>query len=161
MQVRDVGVGVVLMCAGCAQEDAFAWIRFNGEGDALEVAITTSPAGEGVVTRDLLSTTGSAIIGAATCAPCDGPVGTVHHLQVDLDRAHEDRVGRVDVRVVSPERGEGVFELVQDSAQLWRWVLDLSTLGVDGEARTDTLTFELYELVEVEPEDDGKGLFGF
>ena len=125
---------------------------------AIEVRAGSSP-GEPIA-ADITSTTGSALIGSVWIDPGSGPPGTAHEVRVDVDRSYEEQVGRVEIVVDSPERGSGSFEMVQDSAQLFRWVLSLTSNGTEDENRTDTLTFRLYELEEVVVEDDGGGLFG-
>ncbi len=136
-------------------------MQFNGEADTVELEVTTSADLGEPIAADLTSTTGSALIGSIWVDPGSGPPGTAHEIRVDLDRSYEEQVGRVEIVVDSPERGAGSFEMVQDSAQLFRWVLSLTSYGTEGEARTDALTFRLYELEEVVVEDDGGGgLFG-
>lgn len=151
---------IVLSLAACSQSTELVWVQFNGEADAVEIVVTSGAEPGDPLAADITSTTGSALIGSVWVDPGSGPPGTAHAIQVDVDRSYEEQVGRVEIVVDSPERGSGSFEMVQDSAQLFRWVLSLTSNGTEGEDRTDTLTFRLYELEEVVVEDDGGGLFG-
>jgi hypothetical protein len=151
---------IVLLLAACSESTELVWVQFNGEADAVAIEVTAGSSPGEPIAADITSTTGSALIGSVWIDPGSGPPGTAHEVRVDVDRSYEEQVGRVEIVVDSPERGSGSFEMVQDSAQLFRWVLSLTSNGTEDEIRTDTLTFRLYELEEVVVEDDGGGLFG-
>jgi hypothetical protein len=131
---------------GCNKDDGAVWVRFNGDEDLAELQVTAGlELGEDVVV-DLTSTTGATVVGTATLTPGSGPVGTDHRVLIALGEDYSERVQRVEVVVDSGARGERTFSFDQDSADLWKWVLDLTSYGVDGEERIDTLSFELYEV---------------
>lgn len=132
----------------CSRADDLAWQRFNSD-DEVSLSVTAEAELGPPVVGELVSTTGETIVGTVTIDPGSGPVGTEHRVVVDIGRAWEERVGRVEIEAVTEERGSRFLPLVQDSASAGVWVLDLRSYGVDGEARTDTFRVLLYELVEV------------
>ena len=83
-------------------------------------------------------------------------MGTEHVITVTAFPEYEDRVDRAEILIESDARGALVIEMVQDSAELYRFVQSITSYGVDGEERTDRLTFRIYELVE-EPAATGGG----
>jgi hypothetical protein len=138
------GLGAVVL-AGCDQDPT--WVQFNADEDGIDVEVTadaTLGPGAGV---DLHSSTGTVLVGSVWVEPTSGPVGTAHELVLTVDSAWEDRVQRAEVEVAS-ERGTHVFGFEQDSAELGRWVLSVTSLGNPGEERVDTLTFLLWEMTD-------------
>jgi len=107
--------------------------------------------GEPVVI-ELRSTSGASRVGQATIDPGSGPVGTVHTLLVEIDEDYEERVRRAEVETATESRGTWTIPLDQDSAEAGLWIRELVSLGAEGEVRTDTFRFELYELVEPTPD---------
>jgi hypothetical protein len=145
MQVMSL---LYLALLGCKDDPGAQWVRFNGEDDVAELRVTeAAELGEAGV-FELRSTTGATIVGAVTISPGSGPVGTDHTLLVELGEDYEERVQRAEVVVDSGERGVRRFPLEQDSADRWKWLIGLTSYGVEGEERVDTLTFELYEVQE-------------
>jgi hypothetical protein len=153
-------VALGLASSACKQEEV-AWVAFNGEVDAITIEVGPDlPLGE-LVTADLTSTTGVSVVGDVIVNPSSGPVGTVHAIDLTVLPSYEEMVTRVEVEISSTVRNPVTYPLVQDSADLGRWVLSLTSYGEAEEARVDTLTFRLYELVAVvEAEDEKNGLFG-
>lgn len=141
----------LLLAAGCKKSDT-EWIRFNGESDDLSIEVTASADLGDEVSIELSSTTGTVVVGEAYVDPGSGPVGTDHELFVDVFDDYEEEVGLVTVITESGERGEEEYELRQDSADHGHWVLTLTSLGEEGEVRTDTFTIALWseEVVTVD-----------
>ena len=52
---------------------------------------------------------------------------------------------RVSVRTSSGERGEDEYDLVQDSAGDGFWLLQIESVGEEGEQRTDTFELRLWQ----------------
>lgn len=143
MRARSSGwiVAAGLALAGC-KEDETVWVRFNGD-DAMQVAVTVEPPGPPAI-ADLHSTTGSIVIGTATLDPGSGPPGTDHTLTLLVSDEYEDYVGRASVVVDAGPRGREEIELVQDSADHGLWWRVLTSVGGEGETRTDTFGFRLW-----------------
>ena len=133
---------------GCNKDEGAVWVRFNGDQDNYDISVTADETlGDGVQ-HELTSTTGASVVGTVDITPSSGPVGTDHRILVALDAVYEERVQRVDVVSDSGSRGVLRFTMEQDSAELYKWVLDVTSMGVVGEERVDTLTFELFEVQE-------------
>ena len=84
-------------------------------------------------------------MGYAWVDPSGGPIGTEHEIVVEVYDAYQDLVDRTSVRVSSPDRGDDEFDLDRDSADEGFYKIVLQTNGSDGELRTDTLTFRLWD----------------
>lgn len=123
------------------------WDRFNGLEDELSLELTSDAVGD-AVTTDLNSTTGAVVVGTATIDPGSGPSGTRHVVLVDVDDEFEETVGRVSIFVDAGSRGREEFELVRDSADIGIWEVELESFGEEGETRTDTVSFRLWQLRE-------------
>lgn len=147
----------VLSATGCELLNTDgSWARFNREGEALTVVVTVEPASEEAVERALRSTTGAVEVGTAEVYPAAGPVGTEHAVTVAVPEDYWEQVARVTVDVNAGERGVERFELVQDSAELGHWQVDLTSSGAEGEEREDRFTFTLWEEAPwLDDEDDG------
>ncbi len=128
----------------CA-ENGVDLVRFNNEDDEVRVEVTTSSDVGDPVTADLLSTTGAVVVGEVTVDPGSGPVGTLHIVTIDIDDEYEDIVVRASLSIDAGERGLDDFILTRDSADSGLWRLELESSGVDGEARTDVFSIELFE----------------
>jgi len=81
-------------------------------------------------------------------------VGTEHLVVVSLEEDYAEDVRRVDLTVDSGDRGVSDFEFEQDSADRGKWVLSLTSYGVEGEERTDELTVTLFSVEDAELPDD-------
>jgi len=139
-------------CGDAAVDPTLEWERFNGDDDVATVQVTAGgDLGEPVVI-ELRSTSGASRVGQATIDPGSGPVGTVHTLLVEIDEDYEERVRRAEVETATESRGTWTIPLDQDSAEAGLWIRELVSLGAEGEVRTDTFRFELYELVEPTPD---------
>jgi hypothetical protein len=95
-------------------------------------------------------------VGDVWIDPGTGPVGTEHQITLSIAEEFEERVTVARIEV-SSDRGEHTYDMVQDSAEGWRWVLSLTSLGVEGEVRTDSLRFRLFEVVPAEEATGGGG----
>lgn len=146
-------VAVVFLAGFSCSDDETVWKAFNADSDVITVEVTASEVGD-PVTAELRSTTGATIIGSATVDPGSGPVGTVHQVTVDVLDDFVDRVGRVEVIADSGDRGARTFSLLQDSADAGLWVVDVVSDGAEGEVRSDTFTFALFEEVPASEDTD-------
>lgn len=140
--------------AACDEDSGLSWVRFNDEGDTVEVEITDEDTLGDPVVADLHSTTGATILGTVTVDPGSGPVGTEHLVVVSLEEDYAEQVRRVDLTVDSGDRGVSDFELEQDSADRGKWVVPLTSYGVEGEERTDELTITLFSVEDADLPDD-------
>lgn len=149
MQLFVVAAWALLSLAGCPGETGpvYVWVQFNGVDDTVDVEVRPGAEGDAIV-GDLTSSSGENVIGTVTITPGSGPVGTEHRVRVDVDDAFEERVTRVDLVATSDERGERVLDMDPDSADAGLWVLDVISVGLDGEVRTDMFRVDLYEAVE-------------
>jgi hypothetical protein len=148
-----VAATVVFLAGFSCSDDETVWKAFNADTDAATVEVTASEAGD-PVTVELHSTTGATVVGSATVDPGSGPVGTVHRVAVDVSDDFVDRVGRVEVVTDSGDRGSRTFSLLQDSADDSLWVVDVVSDGAEGEVRSDTFTFALFEEVPASEDTD-------
>ena len=131
------------------------WTRFNAD-DRVEVQVTATGTEPGpAVETNLTSTTGGTVVGSAEVDPGSGPVGTDHQVWVRVADAWEDTVTRVSVEIDSGERGVETFELERDSADHGLWWLQIASEGAEGETRTDTFEFQLWEPGEDTAADTG------
>ena len=134
-------VGLIL---GCASEEEVSWVRYNQEGESVEVQVGTAEVLD-PVQLPLTSSTGAVEIGVATVTPGGGPIGTLHDVLVEVYADHDSDVDRVSVRTSSGERGEDEYDLVQDSAGDGFWLLQIESVGEEGEQRTDTFELRLWQ----------------
>jgi hypothetical protein len=142
---------------GCNQDDVEAtWVRFNNDEDFIEIEVEPGAVGDEIL-GDVTSTTGETVVGSIRVTPGSGPVGTEHTVVVQVLEAYEERVARVDIKAVSDDRGNRIFTLQQDSAELGVWVAELVSYGVDDEVRVDRLEPSLYELQEIILPDEEPG----
>lgn len=121
------------------------WVRFNAGDDEITVEVTRSlDLGESV-SEDLLSTTGSVVVGTILVDPGSGPVGTMHTVLVDVEDEYEEIVRRVTITVDAGQRGAEEFDMQRDSADHSLWEIELESTGVEGETRIDVFRPRLYE----------------
>ena len=146
-------LGLALLFA-CTQDDEVTYVQYNGDADSVQVDVgvetrfVVDEAGEEVAetaTTPLTSTTGAVEVGVGTVDPSAGPIGTIHTLSVYVYDEYAEDVARVTVRTDSGDRGEDEYDLERDSAGEGWWVFELESVGDEGEVRTDTFTFRLYE----------------
>lgn len=151
----------VLLLAACKKDEG-TLVAFNWEGDVVTLEVTASDEPGEALTADLHSTTNTAIIGDVRIEPGSGPVGTDHLVIVTVDPEYEDRVDVAEIEVISEQRGTVTLPMVRDSAELYRFVLSITSYGVEGEERSDELAFRLYELIEAPvTESDGIDIIDF
>ena len=156
---------VSLAALGGCQGDDINWVEFNAEGETLVIEVTAADELPGEeITLDLMSNLGLTNVGTATVTPGSGPVGTLHLLTVEVFDTYEAIVGRVTVDVQSQavadldedgkkdSRGEGLFELEHDNANVGAWALTLQSLGAPGETREDRFTIVLWQPEDLAPE---------
>lgn len=142
----------------CVEDEEATYTQYNGDDQSVTVdvgvetryvlaedGVTEVPEVASVV---LTSSTGTVELGTGTVSPSAGPIGTFHTVVVEVVPDYADDIDRVTVRTDSGERGEDEYELDRDSTGEGYWVFELESEGEDGEQRTDTLTFLLYEEVE-------------
>jgi len=135
-------MSLVLLLLACKDEEV-TWTQYNATDDAVTVQVGASELLPSVSTP-LRSNTGAVEVGTGTVDPGGGPVGTLHTIRVELDEAYVDAVDRASVRTSSGDRGEDEYDLTADSAGEGLWVYTLESVGEEGEAREDVLTFRLW-----------------
>jgi len=128
----------------CQNEDEIVWTPFNSDDNKLEIEVGVDQE-QPAVSATLTSTTGEIQVGLADVSPGGGPIGTIHHVRVELFEDYALLVGRASVRTFSGSRGEDEYDLLRDSAGPGIWVYDLESTGEIGETRTDTFQFRLWE----------------
>ena len=150
--MRVAAASVLLFLASCNKDEEVEYVRFNQDGDVLDIEVTADAELGAAVEVALLSTTGSVEVGIATVDPGTGPVGTDHDVLVEIDDEWQEVVGLVTLSADAGERGVETYTFRQDSADHGVWVLALTSLGDVGETRTDTLNFELWRAADVDVE---------
>jgi hypothetical protein len=140
--VSRLGI-LLLLATACATSNDEGFIAFNAEDESLDILVTVEPAVDEVATRVLNSTTGAVEVGTVTVDPAAGPVGTDHTIIVLVDDLYEEQVERVTIRT-SGDRGDQSHLAVQDSADHGLWKVVVTSLGAEGETRTDTFTTRLW-----------------
>jgi len=136
-------MALLIALSACKQEEEVTYTQVNSSSDSLEIIV-----GEEIldpVEIDLTSSTGQVTIGWAQVDPGGGPVGTEHELVVEVFDDYEDLVDRTSVRISPEGRGVDEFDLDRDSADEGFYQKLLETNGAEGEARTDSLTFRLWD----------------
>ena len=145
---------IALFFAGCIEDTEPVWEQYNADDNSVVIAVGQAdllPDVEIVLT----SSSGTIPIGVGSVSPGGGPIGTLHAISVVVDGAYAAEVDRAAIRTDSEGRGEDEYDLDADSAGEGYWYSELESVGSDGESRSDTLTFRLYQ--EVESSDDGTG----
>lgn len=144
---RPLAALIALLVAGCTTDEDAGWVAFNAEDQALTVQVRDGEPSTDVATITLTSTTGAVEVGSASVDPDAGPVGTIHTVSVDVLEDYEEEVTRVTLESVG-ERGEQRHTLVRDSADLGLWVVEIQSLGAEGESREDELVVRLWRDAE-------------
>lgn len=142
-------VAGVAACGGGSED-----VRFNADDQVTIEVVAGAELGDDV-TVDLHSTTGSVTVGTATVSPGSGPVGTVHTVTIRVAEEFVDSIASTGVITDAGERGVEEVSLVQDSADHGLWWREITSVGVEGEERTDTFTFALYTPA---PDTDTNGI---
>ena len=132
------------LLVGCTSTTT-GWVAFNEDGDVVKVDVTAEATLGPAVSGDLKSTTGTQLVGTATVDPGSAPVGTEHIVTGDVATDYADIVGRATVSTDAGARGVEDHEMVQDSADHGHWQVTMQSLGTEGEVRTDTFTFHLFQ----------------
>ena len=154
---RRVGSLVLVLAAACTGGDDEGWIAYNADGESLEIQVTAEPAVDEIATRILTSTTGAVNVGEVRVDPAAGPVGTDHEIRVIVNDEYEESVERVTIET-SGDRGDQTHLAIQDSADHGLWRVVVTSLGEEGETRTDTFTTRLWRpAVEGEEPDTDAG----
>lgn len=142
------GLLLVVPLAACEKDDEVTWVQFNADDNLLTVEVGAAEVLPAVSTP-LTSNTDTVEIGTAECDPGGGPINTTTYtLRVEIASEYADDIGRVSVRTNSGDRGEDEYDLVGDTTGQGIWVYELVALGDEGESRSDTLTFRLWEAEE-------------
>ena len=139
------GLLLALSVLGCDRDD-LTYDQINATDDVVEIAVggEVLPA----ITLDLHSSTGQVVIGEVTVDPGGGPADTEHEVYVTID---DDYVGLVDhasIATASEGRGARDFDMAPDSAEEGLFHLVIVSVADDGEARTDSFTIQLWEVIE-------------
>lgn len=151
------------LVGGC-KSDEIVWAGFNADDQTLivEVLPTGSPKGE-PISIELLSNLERTVVGEASVDPGSGPVGTLHWVTVDVFDEFEGIVGRASVEVDTEaiedldgdgeveSRGEGEWDMRQDSADPGAFAIMLESLGRDDEQREDRFTIRLWQPEDLAP----------
>lgn len=136
-------LGLIALVSGCEKDPDVEWRQFNSASDTLSIEIAPGDAGA-PLTVDLRSNTGAVVVGSATVDPARAPVGTDHTLLIEVLDTWEDRIGRATI-TSDGARGLEEYDLRQDSADRGFFDLTLTSLGEEGESRTDVWTVTLWE----------------
>lgn len=134
----------VLLLLACESEEEAVWVQYNSGGESVEVQVGAAEVLD-PVQIPLTSSTGAVEIGVATVTPGGGPIGTIHDVLVEVYGDYDSDIDRVSVRTSSGERGEDEYDLSQDSAGDGFWLLQIESVGEEGEQRTDTLELRLWQ----------------
>jgi hypothetical protein len=144
-----VKTALLLLSLIACKDDEPEYSQFNGT-DVIEIEVTAADDLGESVEEILSSSTGTVDIGTVTVTPGSGPVGTDHDVLIDIDDDFEDLVVKATVVTDAGDRGDDEYELRQDSADHGVWVLTLTSLGAEGEERTDTFTIYLWQYADIE-----------
>jgi len=148
--VRTLALTMLLLGTfGYNGDTETTWVRFNAPDDEVDVQVGGDLLDP--VTIDLWSTTGAVLVGDASVDPGGGPVGTDHGVAVNVLDDWEEVVGRVTVTTRTDDRGEEEHVLRQDSADHGYWHVVLTSVGTEGEQRTDVFDVALLVAEEDEP----------
>jgi uncharacterized iron-regulated membrane protein len=133
-----------LAVVGCQGEKEPELIQFNNKTDVLQIDVVDKDVFGDPEEIELLSNTSTVVVGVATVDPGSAPVGTDHQLIVQVDDTWQDVVTLVTVVAAADNRGKEEYELRQDSADHGVWVVTLTSIGDEGETRTDEMTIRLW-----------------
>lgn len=143
---------LLLLLAGCGDEDEAEYTQFNAPDDTIEVEVGATELLPARV-ADLHSNTGSELVGTVQADPGGGPAETIVTVTVEVDAAYADLVDRATVRTSSGSRGEDEYELLADSANEALYWIELQAVADPGETRTDIFTIRLWDSIEAESSD--------
>jgi hypothetical protein len=148
--------GICLLGLGCGEESETDYSQFNATTDTMTVSIGPEVTSESLEI-ELHSSTGQVIVGTAVLTPGGGPVGTEHELVVEIANAWQSQVKEVTIHLDSGERGEEEFTLKRDSADPGYHLINIVSVGEEGESREDTITIQLFadDSVATESNDTG------
>lgn len=132
-----------LCVLGCTTETETSWTQYNAADNTVSIEVGAAEVTD-PVSVTLMSNTGSVELGTGTVDPGGGPIGTVHHVTVQVSEDYASDIGRASVRLDAGERGEDEYDMDADATGEGYWVVDLTSVGDEGETRTDTLTFRLW-----------------
>lgn len=139
--------GLLLMSIvlGCNQDD-LTYDQVNAADDVVEIEVGAEllPA----ITFELRSSTGQVVIGEVTVDPGGGPADTEHEIYVDIDDDYVALVDHASVETSSDGRGSRDFDMDPDSAEEGLFKLVIVSVADEGEARTDSFTIQLWEIIE-------------
>ncbi len=135
---------VPLLGADCSGDEEVVYDQLNNTGDTVPVEVGVPDERDASV-AELLSNTGSEIVGSVTVSPGGGPVGTIHAVRVEVGDVLVDRVDLVRVNATADGRDDRLLDLVQDSANEGLWFIELQSFGAEDEARTDQFEVQLLE----------------
>jgi hypothetical protein len=148
--LRGSLVAGALVVAACDTDTETKWDQYNADDNTVDVQVGTTcdPSPCDPVETTLTSNTGAVEVGSGTVDPGGGPIGTLHTVEVVVSDDYAEDVGRVTVKTDSGDRGTDEYDLVKDSTGEGYWTTEIESVGEEGEVRTDTLTFRLYQEVE-------------
>lgn len=137
--------GLVLLFAltGCNKDDEVTWTQYNADDNTVSIDVGAAEV-EPAVSVTLTSNTGEVELGTGTVDPGGGPIGTQHQATVVVSEDYASDIDRVSVRLDSGDRGEDEYDLDADATGEGYWVITLTSVGDEGETRTDSLTFRLW-----------------
>jgi hypothetical protein len=135
---------VPLLGADCSGDEEVVYDQLNNTADAVPVEVGVPDELDDAV-AELLSNTGSEVVGSVTVSPGGGPIGTLHSVTVEVGDTLVDRVDLVRVNATADGRDDRVVDLVQDSANEGLWFIQLQSFGAEDETRTDEFEVQLLE----------------
>ncbi|MSP55205.1 MAG: hypothetical protein EXR69_06315 [Myxococcales bacterium] len=145
---------VFLGSFGCQNDTETTWTQYNASDNVVSIEVGAVEVTE-AVTVTLTSNTGEVELGTGTVDPGGGPIGTEHTIIVVVAEDYASDIDRASVRLDAGERGEDEYDLDADATGEGYWVLGLFSVGDEGEARSDTLTFRLWTSDEADDTDTG------
>lgn len=128
---------------GCTKDEDTTWTQYNAEDNTVSIDVGVAEVTD-AETVTLTSNTGSVEIGQGTVDPAGGPIGTTHTITVEVYEDYASDIDRASVRLDSGDRGQDEYNLDEDATGEGYWVIQLESVGDEGETRTDTLTFRLW-----------------
>ena len=129
--------------AGCTKTTETTWTQYNAADNSVSIEVGVADFLDPVSVA-LTSNTGSVELGTGTVDPGGGPIGTLHTITVEVSQDYASDIGRASVRLDAGERGEDEYDMDADATGEGYWVIQLESVGDEGETRTDTLTFRLW-----------------
>ena len=148
-------VGLLSFLLGCDTSAEIEFALFNSANDILNIPVGVEEPLP-TIEQELFSTTGAVSIGNITVEPGGGPIGTKHTIIVLVDDDFEQKISRATLKLSSDERGEESYTMNIDSADEGLYMLELISVGSEGEQREDQLQVLLWKNEE---EQGGLDLF--